>query len=775
MIFVAASHRLQPRRHGGIIAHITFLFSSAASARGELSSSPKTPLKPISDSPSPVSRLVSLLRETDPKDWRANHEVDEFLHSPPSPNLVLLIARQLGSAEKAQLFFDILKEQVSPAQSPSSSCLSLAFQAIIEHAMRETRSSPTMLYDLFCSAKENEIPLSINAAMMLIRCFTEAQMFEESVNVFHELSPELKNRNVVNTLLAALVRGARLDDALEVLDELLQTDISLRPNQNTLDMLLSEIWRKGGGRGTPSVISEDQIQALVSRFGEHGLFPDDIWVSKLVTMFCRSGRCDEAWELLHDVIRSGGPVKTGSCNALLAGLGRKHDFQKMNMLTNMMKEKGIEPNIMTFGILINHLCKLHRVDEALLVFEKMKDGNEGIHAVQPDTVIYNTLIDGLCKVGRTEEGLDLMEKMRLDENGCKPNTVTYNCLISGFCKAGEIDMSVNLFSQMTKDAELVPNMITYNNLLDGMCKNGRVGSAMKFFTEMQAKGVKANAVSYTILITAFSNVNNIEKAMQLFTEMTESGCYADAIVYYCLISGLSQAGRMDDACLVLSRMKEAGFLLDITGYNILIAGFCKRNKWNKVHELIQEIEQSGIIKPDCVTYNTLISFFSKKGGFSKAHTLLKKMIDEGVMPTVITYGAIIHAYCMAGKTDEAMRLFETMWLSSKVLPNRVIYNILIESLCKSDKVEDALSLMNDDMRAKGVRPNTTTYNAILKGLRERNWLERAFVLMDQMTENLCNPDYVTLEILTGWFSAIGQTEKLQAFIQGHRVANSGGC
>ncbi|VFQ58596.1 unnamed protein product [Cuscuta campestris] len=767
MAFVAASHRLSGlRRHSEIAKRVSVpCFSTVA----QPSSSPETPLEPVPDSPSPISLLVSLLRNSDPQDWSTNLELHEFLRSSPSPNSVLQISRQLGTAEKAQQFFDIFRAQTSPSPHHSFS-VSLAFQAILEHTSRESGSSPAKLYELFCSLKEIGIPLSINSAMMLIRCFTGAGMFQESVHVFDELCPESRNEIVVKTLLVALVRGGCIDYALKVLDEMLQPGMLFRPNQNTLEMLLSEIWRTGG-RGTEASIGEDGIYELVSRFGDHGLFPGDIWTCKLVNRFCWGGRCYKAWDFLHNMMRSGALVSTRACNVILTGLGKKHDFQKMNMLTREMKEKGIAPNVATFGILINHLCKLRRVDEALQIFEEMKGGNEGIPSVHPDTVIYNTLIDGLCKVGRTEEGVALMEKMRWEENGCAPNAVTYNSLINGFCKVGEIETSVNLFLQMTKNG-IVPSMISYNTLLDGMCKHGRVGSAMDFFNEMKEKGVRGNAVSYTILITAFSSVKNIEKAMQLFTEMTESRCHVDAVVYYSLISGLSQAGRMDDACLVLSKMKDANFSLDITGYNILIAGFCRRNNWEKVQELLQELEQNGI-KPDCVTFNTLISFFCKKGDLPKAQRLMKKMKEDGMVPTVVTYGALIHAYCAGGKMDEAMKLFETMWLSSKVLPNTVIYNILIESLCKSDKVEDALSLMNDDMKAKGVMPNTTTYNSIFKALRERNWFERAFELMDQMSASLCDPDYVTVEILTEWLPAIGQTDKSRSFVEGHQVSNSG--
>ncbi|CAK9177795.1 unnamed protein product [Ilex paraguariensis] len=159
------------------------------------------------------------------------------------------------------------------------------------------------------------------------------------------------------------------------------------------------------------------------------------------------------------------------------------------------------------------------------------------------------------------------------------------------------------------------------------------------------------------------------------------------------------------------------------------------------------------------------------GDFRTAHTLMRRMVKDGLVPTVVTYGTLIHAYCLVGNLDEAMKIFTNMSSASRVSPNTVIYNNLIDSLCKNKKVEIALSLM-DDMKTKGVKPNTNTYNAMFKGLQEINWLEKALQLMDQMTEQACNPDYITMEVLTDWLSVVNETEKLRNFVQGYEVSAS---
>ncbi|KAF3672972.1 hypothetical protein FXO37_07236 [Capsicum annuum] len=72
--------------------------------------------------------------------------------------------------------------------SANPSSLSFTFQAILEQAMRDEQEAdvPSKLFELFCFAKEGKIPLSINAATLLIRCFGRAKMLEEAVSMVDE-------------------------------------------------------------------------------------------------------------------------------------------------------------------------------------------------------------------------------------------------------------------------------------------------------------------------------------------------------------------------------------------------------------------------------------------------------------------------------------------------------------------------------------------------------------------------------------------------------------
>ncbi|XP_061349897.1 pentatricopeptide repeat-containing protein At3g61520, mitochondrial-like [Gastrolobium bilobum] len=710
-----------------------------------------------------VTQVVELLKP--PKKQWDYDQLQPFLFntSPLSSYNLLQITLRLGSIPKALDFLEYLRKKAQPQHHHHS--LSSVFQGALELASRHP-SSQTELLMLHSLRKSNNrsIPLTAKSASLLMQCFEKAQMLDDSLLLFNELDPSSKSTRICNGLLRVLLKSGRTDDALHVLDEMLKPNSGFSSDNFTGEIVFGWlVKREHPGRSDADV----EIVGLVTKLGEHGVFPDTFKLTQMITKLCGKRKNGVAWELLHGVVNLGGAVEAASCNALLTGLGRERDIERMNKLMAEMKEMKIQPSVVTFGILINHLCKARRVDEALEVFNKLRGkGENNDIGVEPDVVLFNTLIDGLCKVGREEDGLILLEEMKT-ENKNKPNSVTYNCLIDGFFKAGNIDKACELFSQMNEEG-LQPSVVTLNTLVDGMCKHGRVFSAVEFFNEMKGKGLKGNAVTYTALISAFCGVNNIDKAMQYFDEMFSSGCSPDAIVYYSLISGLSIAGRMDDASIVVSKLKQAGFSLDTVCYNVLISGFCKKKKLERVYEMLNEMEKTGV-KPDTVTYNTLVSYLGKVGDFATASKVLKKMIEEGFEPSVVTYGALIHAYCLKDNVNEAMKIFREMCSTSKVPPNTVIYNTLIDALCKNNNVERAASLM-DDMKVKGIQPNTTTYNAILNGVRDKKMLHKAFELMDRMIEDACRPDYITMEILTEWLSAVGEIEKLKLFVQGYQVS-----
>ncbi|KAJ6752752.1 PENTATRICOPEPTIDE REPEAT-CONTAINING PROTEIN-RELATED [Salix koriyanagi] len=87
-------------------------------------------------------------------------------------------------------------------------------------------------------------------------------------------------------------------------------------------------------------------------------------------------------------------------------------------------DSGYPPNVYSFNVLMNRLCKEGKVKDAQLIFDEIwKTG------LQPTAVSFNTLINGYYKSGNLEEGFRL--KMVMEEFRVFPDVFTYSALIDG--------------------------------------------------------------------------------------------------------------------------------------------------------------------------------------------------------------------------------------------------------------------------------------------------------------------------------------------------------
>ncbi|GKG18236.1 tetratricopeptide repeat-like superfamily protein, partial [Tanacetum coccineum] len=142
---------------------------------------------------------------------------------------------------------------------------------------------------------------------------------------------------------------------------------------------------------------------------------------------------------------------------------------------------------------IDSLCKDKMIDDAFKLFKEMVFQR----GISSDVITYNCLIDGLCNLGRWEVASKMLQEM-LDV-GISPNVHTFNILVDAFCKDGRVEEAEDVINIML-DRGIVPDIVTWNGDRSGT--GSRYGIAVRYFLKFGTTGGR-------LISVRFGSVNHI--------------------------------------------------------------------------------------------------------------------------------------------------------------------------------------------------------------------------------------------------------------------------
>ncbi|XP_071731150.1 pentatricopeptide repeat-containing protein At2g17525, mitochondrial [Rutidosis leptorrhynchoides] len=425
---------------------------------------------------------------------------------------------------------------------------------------------------------------------------------------------------------------------------------------------------------------------------------------------------------------------------------------------------GVEGDMYTFGILMKGLCLTNRIADGFKLLQTMK-----IKGVTPNTVIYNTLIHALCKNGKLGIGRarSLMNEM------VDPNNVTFNILITAYCKEDNLIQALVMLEKsfnlgfvpdvitITKVVEILCSkdrameavevlervenkggtidVVAYNTLVKGFCNLKKAKVARRFLKEMELKGCLPNVYTYNALISGFCELGLLDSALDMFDEMKTAGISWNFVTFDTLVCGLCSGGRIEDGYKIMELMEESksGSVGHISPYNSMLYGLYKANRND---EALDFLKKMGMKFPRAVDKSRQILQFCEEGRIEDAKKTYDQMIQEGSVPSVFVYTALIKRLCDEKLVKEALEMTNDM-LSGGYVPNATMLNALVETLCEEGKLGSALKLV-EDMVGRGCLIDSGSYSALICAFCERGDIHRCLMLFMEMVEKGNVPSYV---------------------------------
>nr|GLL26110.1 pentatricopeptide repeat-containing protein At2g17525, mitochondrial [Ipomoea trifida] len=420
---------------------------------------------------------------------------------------------------------------------------------------------------------------------------------------------------------------------------------------------------------------------------------------------------------------------------------------------------GVEGDDYTYGILMKGLCTTNRIGDGFKLLQVLKT-----RGMKPNIVIYNTLIHALCENGKVGRARSLMREI------AEPSDVTFNILISAYCRE---DNSVQAMVMLEKSFSkgFIPDVITvtkvvgilckkgrlpeavevlerveerggeidvvvYNTLINGYCRLGKVKAGQRLLKEMEMKGYLPNAETYNALISGLCECGMLDMALDMFNEMQRAGIKWDFATFDTVIRGLSSVGRVQDGFKILALMEDSkeGCRGHISPYNGIIYGLYRENRLEEAFEFLKTMES---LFPRAVDRSLRILSFCKDGSMEEAKNIYAQMIGEGGIPSAVVYAALIHTFCQKEQIREALELMNEM-VSHGYSPVASTLNALIRELCRQGKIQNASRLLENMVerggRGGGCFPDIESYSPFVEGFCSKGDFHKAFIIFLQMVE-----------------------------------------
>lgn len=258
------------------------------------------------------------------------------------------------------------------------------------------------------------------------------------------------------------------------------------------------------------------------------------------------------------------------------------------------------------------------------------------------------VIYGLAKQPR--KALELLETLR--RRGVQPNIMHYNAVMSSCSRGGLYDEALQVF--LAIDPSLAKDEFTHGVVLSVFEKQGDWQAALNLFNELRSSGALRSTVMYNTLLSALGKSGQWEKAYTLFEELLATG-KPDKVSYYTIVTALEANDQFELAAVLRQQylggqtpvprsVSDAGSLqnklVQQQGGGLFQLLFAM-GELQKCLQVLRESEEAGVT-PHISHYHSVMRFCGETGNWEQALEIYDRMRARGVVVDKKLYAQLLH-------------------------------------------------------------------------------------------------------------------------------------
>jgi pentatricopeptide repeat protein len=240
-----------------------------------------------------------------------------------------------------------------------------------------------------------------------------------------------------------------------------------------------------------------------------GVKPNAVVYTSLIRGFAQSKQPIKALELYRRMRREGIEATCVTFNSILDVVARQlSEPAALQEVMDDMRNASIEPDLMTYSILLKANCSSGNIGGALSLFRQIRS-----HGLVFDQVAFNTLLQACSKADQISDAEEVFDEMcRL---GITPSNVTTSILVKMYGKAHMLDKAISISVRMEREYGRKPNLFVYTCLIQACVQNKHVRQSWDIFNRMLLAGVEPDAITYGTVIHGCVYLNRFAMAMTL--------------------------------------------------------------------------------------------------------------------------------------------------------------------------------------------------------------------------------------------------------------------
>ncbi len=294
------------------------------------------------------------------------------------------------------------------------------------------------------------------------------------------------------------------------------------------------------------------------------------------------------------------------------------------------KAEGVEPSSFLYNALIGKLGKARRIDDCLFYFAEMRT-----LAIKPTSVTYGTIVNALCRVSDDKFAEELFDEMEAMPN-YKARPAPYNSMMQFFLTTKRDKAKVLAYYERMVARGIAPTSHTFKLLVDthATLEPINMTAAEAVLDRIRALGQTPEAVHYASLIHARGcNLHDMEGARRIFDSvMKDKSVAANACLFQALFEAMVANHKVADTEAVLTMMRERR--VELTPYiaNTLIHGWAAEKSIAKAVEIYRAV---GRERREPSTYEAMTRAFLAVEERDKAQGVVSEMLNRGYPSAVV--------------------------------------------------------------------------------------------------------------------------------------------